>query len=66
MEVHTFNHSSWEAEAGGLQKVQSLPGLHSEFQAGLDYSVRPCLKKPSQIAQENWKGPKRKRAEVVW
>jgi hypothetical protein len=38
------NHNSWEAEEGGLQKVQSQPGLHSELQASLGYSVRLCLK----------------------
>jgi hypothetical protein len=42
--VHTFNPSTWEAEAGGfLSKGQ--PGLQSEFQDNQGYTEKPCLKK---------------------
>ena len=41
------NLGSWEAEAGGLQiHCQLKP--HSEFQASLGYTVRPCLKTKTQ------------------
>jgi hypothetical protein len=36
--AHTFNPSTWEAEAGGsLSWVQDLPGLQSEFQSSQGY-----------------------------
>jgi hypothetical protein len=36
--VHTFNPSTWEAEAG-------QPGLQSEFQDSQGYTEKPCLEK---------------------
>lgn len=44
MVVHTCNSSSGEAEAGGSQQDQVLPGLHSEFKGSLNYT-RPFFKK---------------------
>ena len=32
MVVHTFNRSTWEAEADRSLRVQDQPGLQSEFQ----------------------------------
>ena len=46
---HTFNPSPWEAEAGGSLRVRAQPGLQSEFQASLDYIVKPCLNITSNI-----------------
>jgi hypothetical protein len=40
MMVHVCNHSIQEAEAGGLH-ANSQCGLDSEFETGLDYTVRP-------------------------
>jgi hypothetical protein len=40
---HTFNSSTWEAEAGGSW-VQGQSGLRSEFQDNLACIVRSCLK----------------------
>jgi hypothetical protein len=42
--AHTCNTSSWKTKAGGLQ-IQVQPGLHTEFQASLGSTARPCLKK---------------------
>jgi hypothetical protein len=39
---HTFNPSTWEAEAGGFLSCQ--PGLQSEFQDSQDYIEKPVLK----------------------
>ena len=41
--AHTFNPSTWEAEAGGFLSLQ--PGLQSEFQDRQGYTEKPCLKK---------------------
>jgi hypothetical protein len=42
MVAHTFNPSTWEAEAGGFQ---GQPGLQSEFQDSQSYAKKPCLEK---------------------
>jgi hypothetical protein len=42
--VHTFNPSTWEAEAGGFLS-SGQPGLQSEFQYSQGYTEKPCLKK---------------------
>jgi hypothetical protein len=39
--VHTFNPSTWEAEAGGFLSS----GLQSEFQDSQGYTEKPCLGK---------------------
>lgn len=41
--AHTYNPSTWEAEAEWLLRVQGQPGLDSDFQASLSYSVRKAL-----------------------
>ena len=42
--VHTFNPSTWEAEAGRF--LNSRPaGLQSEFQDSKSYTEKPCLGK---------------------
>jgi hypothetical protein len=45
MVVHTFNPSTWEAEAG---EFRGQPGLQSEFQDNQGYTEKPCLKKQKQ------------------
>jgi hypothetical protein len=40
--VHAFNHSTWEAEAGGFL---SQPGLQSEFQGNQGYTEKPSPRK---------------------
>jgi hypothetical protein len=42
--VHTFNPSTWEAEAGGFL-VQGQSGLQSEFQDSQGYTEKHCLEK---------------------
>jgi hypothetical protein len=44
--AHTFNPSTWEAEAGGFLSFQGQPGLQSEFQDSQGYTEKPCLGKP--------------------
>ena len=47
--THTFNPSTWEADAGGAQGVRGQPGLQSEFQDSQDcYTEKPCLEKPKK------------------
>jgi hypothetical protein len=46
--AHTFNLSSWEAEAGGYLWVQGQPDL-LEFQANQGYTGRLCLKMKSKL-----------------
>lgn len=43
--AYTYNPSTREAEEEGVIRVQGQPGLHSEFRASLNYTVRPRLKK---------------------
>jgi hypothetical protein len=46
--AHASNPSTWEAEAGRSLRVQSQPGLQSEFQDSQSYyTEKPCLKKKS-------------------
>jgi hypothetical protein len=40
--AHTFNPSTWEAEASGFW-VWGQPGLQSEFQDSQGYTEKPCL-----------------------
>jgi hypothetical protein len=49
---HTFNLSSWKAEAGGFQSKRS-PGLQSEFQESQGFTEKCCLKKPNQKTKQN-------------
>ena len=41
--VHTFNPSTWEAEAGGSLSVQGQADLQSKFQDSQGYTETPCL-----------------------
>jgi hypothetical protein len=41
--AHTFNPSTWEAEAGGF--LSSRPAWSTEFQDSQGYTKKPCLKK---------------------
>jgi hypothetical protein len=43
--AHSFNSSTWEAEAEGSLWIQGQPDLHNEFKDSQDYTKRPCLKK---------------------
>jgi hypothetical protein len=45
--AHTFNPSTWEAEAGGFL-VQVQPGLQSEFQDSQGYTEKHCLEKQNK------------------
>ena len=47
MVVHTFNPSTWKAEAEDFW-VQGQPGLQSEFQDSQGYTEKPCLEKPKK------------------
>jgi hypothetical protein len=50
MVAHTFNPSTWEAEA-----VSGQPGLQSEFQNSQDYTEKPCLEKQNQRNKQKTK-----------
>jgi hypothetical protein len=41
--AHTFNPSTWEAEAG-LSSSLVQPGLQRELQDSQGYTEKPCLK----------------------
>jgi hypothetical protein len=52
--AHTFNPSTWEAEAGGC--LSSRPaGLQSEFQDSQGYTEKPCLEKPKKKKKKKFK-----------
>lgn len=57
MVAHAFNPSQWEAEEAELLWAQGERGPHSEFKAGWNSTVRPCLKKPTNQTNKN-KNPK--------
>lgn len=46
MVVHACQPNTWKAEAEGQSWVLGQPGLHSQSQAMLSYTVRPCLPLP--------------------
>jgi len=46
--AHTFNPTTWEAEAGGFLWVRGQPGLQSKFQESWSYTKKPCLKQNKQ------------------
>jgi hypothetical protein len=48
MEVHAFNPSTWEAEAGRFLS-SNYPGLQNEFQDSQGYTEIPFLKKSIHI-----------------
>jgi hypothetical protein len=43
--IHTFNFSTWEAEAGRSLCVQDQLDLPRKFQECQDYKVRSCFRK---------------------
>jgi hypothetical protein len=50
--AHTFNPSTWEAEAGRF--LSSKPAWSkSEFQDNQGYTEKPCLKKTKQKTKKN-------------
>jgi hypothetical protein len=51
--AHSFNPSSWEAEAGKFL-VRDQPGLQSEFQDSQGYTEKPCLKKEKKKKNQAW------------
>lgn len=58
--VHAVNLSSQKAKASRSEFKASMVSVHSEFQAGKGYRVRPCLKKQKQdILIENRNNRKR-------
>jgi hypothetical protein len=59
MLAHTFNPSTWEAEAGGFLS-SSPPGLQSEFQDSQGYTEKHCLEKQNKTKQNKTKQNKTK------
>jgi hypothetical protein len=57
MVAHTFNPSTWKAEAGRF--LSSRPGLQSEFQDSQDYTEKPSLKKTKTKTKTKNKTEKR-------
>lgn len=43
MVAHACNHSTWEAEEGGLLWIPGQPELHSEPQPSMGYGVKESL-----------------------
>ena len=56
--LHTFNPSSWEAEAGGSLWIRGQPGLQNELQDREDYTEKPYLKKQKGKEKEKEKEKK--------
>jgi hypothetical protein len=59
--AHTFNPSTWEAEAGGFLSLRPA-GLQSEFQDSQGYTEKPCPIKtkqnknqPTNQTRVNWR-----------
>ena len=46
--AHSFNPSTWEAEASPSLCIQGQPGLQSKFQDNQGYTEKPCLEKPRE------------------
>jgi hypothetical protein len=47
---HTFNSSTWEAEAGRF--FNSRPAWSTEFQNSQGYTEKPCLEKQTNNKQK--------------
>jgi hypothetical protein len=58
MVAHTFNPSTWEAEAGGF--LSSRSGLQSEFQDSQDFTEKPCLENNNNNNNNNNKQTNKK------
>jgi invasion protein IalB len=54
--AHAFNHSTWEAEAGGF--LSSRPAWSTECQDSQGYTEKPCLEKTKQ----NKKNPNKQKS----
>ena len=50
--AHTFNPSTWEAEAGRFLS-RGQPGLQSKFQDSQGYTEKSCLEKQKQTNSNN-------------
>ena len=50
--AHTFNPSTWEAEAGRFLSSRTA-WLQSEFQVSQGYTEKPCLGKPNNNNNDN-------------
>jgi hypothetical protein len=60
--AHTFNPSTWEAEAGRFRS--SRPAWSkSEFQDSQDYTEKPCLEKPKNKQTNKRTPPPKKKFE---
>jgi hypothetical protein len=57
--AHTFNLSTWEAEAGGFVSLRPAWSTKSEFQDSQGYTKKPCLK-PNNNNNNNNKQTKNK------
>lgn len=42
--VHSFNPSTWEAEAGGLLRVEGQPKIYNKFKTNVEYIAKSYLK----------------------
>jgi hypothetical protein len=61
--THTFNSSTWEAEANTSLCVQGQPGLQSEFQDNHFYTEKPCFQaKQNNNNNDNKSKNKKKQA----
>lgn len=55
MVAHTYNPSTWGAEAGGSPQVKDQTELYSEFLARLSYGVKALLKtEQHKKVQKSW------------
>ena len=51
--VHSFNHNTWDTEAGRSLQVQGQPGLQSESQDSQDYTQRNPVSQNKTKSQQN-------------
>jgi len=52
--VHTFNPSTWEAEAGGSLELEASL-VYSEFQVSQRYTEKPCLNNgKGMLLRQEW------------
>ena len=61
MVVHTFNHSTWKAEADGSLGTQGQPGLQRELQDSQGNTEKPCFKKIKKKKKE-----KKETGKSIW
>jgi hypothetical protein len=64
--THTFNPSTWEAEADWSMWVRDQPGLQSQFQDSQDcYTEKPCLKTQTKPTKQTNKQTERTSPEPL-